>query len=79
MLKITVEIVPFGKQEDTELLGIMTVFNEGTGNKEVGNYEFTLSTRDSFGQPQELKGHKRSEGFWRLIQKCLNKAHQSTE
>jgi hypothetical protein len=79
MIKVTVELLPFGSKKAKKLLGVMTIFNNGTGDKETGNYEFSISTRDDFGQPQELKDFKRSEGFWRLIQECLNKSHQSME
>jgi len=71
MLRITIELVPFGIEECKRRLGIMTISNDATGTKVVGNYSYKIS---KFGRPDSIwksgkvNGFRRKElGPWDLL------------
>ena len=49
MLRVTVEVVPFGIEQAAETIDTIYVGNDGTGGPEVGNYD--VYTRDPRGGP----------------------------
>jgi hypothetical protein len=40
MLRVTIELVPYGKEEDKEKIVSLIIANDGTGTKELGNYKY---------------------------------------
>ena len=73
MLRVTLEIVPFGIHEKTRILGTMTISNVG-GTPEAGDYKIKI------GQPAEdhyaeadLKYYPRKNGAWSLVLLALSK------
>jgi hypothetical protein len=42
MLRCTIEIVPHGDESRKRPLGIIEIANDGTGNREMGNYGVVL-------------------------------------
>ncbi len=83
MLRITIELVPHGKEGAKRVLGSMLVANDMTGNKkmDIGNYR-VWATNDIYDELAHAKrradfrveGFARSEGFWALVAKCAAKA-----
>lgn len=67
MLRVTIELVPFGVETQAKVLGRIGIVNDGSGDLAIGNYEVSLSdeacyTRD--GKPGtwrkvKLKGFRR--------------------
>ena len=68
MIKVTVEILPFGFEEGRRTIGEMTIANDGTGNHETGNYYGTVDGKKVL---EKVLNHKRAEGVWPLIKKML--------
>lgn len=48
MIRVTVELLPENDEDQAERLCTMTINNDLTGNKTIGNYDVTLSR---WGQP----------------------------
>lgn len=42
MLRITIEMVPYGVEEAAHKIGLIEIGNDGTGNKQTGNYRCVL-------------------------------------
>jgi len=77
MLRVTVEIVPFGNESRKRTLGVMEIANDGTGDHDWGMYRIR-SVRDEDGNelaPQDAQirvgPHLREIGFWPLVQRCI--------
>ena len=71
MIRVTVELVPFGNEERKKVIGIMNIANDGTGDREIGNYEARLEDDRGTEGTVFVKNHIRQEGVWRLIRRAL--------
>ena len=69
MIRVTIELVPFGLEPDKRLLGQFEVWNDGTGTRQVGNY----AAEDKItGDRFKIRHHPRGKGAWRgLIARLL--------
>lgn len=69
MIRLTVEVLPYGSAQAKRLRGVMTIHNDGTGTKYRGNYVWKLwkSRQDLPPKTGTIKGfHRRSKGVWDL-------------
>lgn len=73
MLRIKVELVPFGNEELAREIGQVKIVNDGTGNYQLGNYKYELSD-ETTKIKGELKEHNRLQSVFKLLQAVLNKA-----
>lgn len=73
MLRIKIELVPYGNESLTREIGQMIIINDGTGDYHVGNYKYELSDKD-VKIKGKLKGHNRLQSVFKLLQAVLNKA-----
>jgi len=74
MLRIKIELVPYGKNEWAREIGSVIISNDGTGTESVGNYKYTLSD-DTGSIKGELKEFKRIKGnAFHLLRDVLKKA-----
>ena len=48
MIRVTIELLPFGFEQNKRHLGTIEIANDGKGTKERGNYKVRLS---KFGRP----------------------------
>lgn len=72
MLRITVELVPFGEEENKRKIGEMIIINEGTHpDPERGNYFVKVNSDTEQEIRFNLKDYNRAYGFWRLIQLAI--------
>lgn len=72
MLRVIVEIVPFGNERDSRTLAVMEIGNVG-GDSELGDY--TVRFVDERGPRQaKVSGHLRARGYWPLIARAA-RAH----
>lgn len=75
MLVVTVEIWPGGGLKGRKDLGYLVIGNDGTGTSESGSYlaGFVDDPENfvSIEKFKKLKDHKRSDGFWPLVNKAL--------
>ena len=71
MLRITVDLFPHGDKNKKQTLGILEIWNDGTGTEENGNYKFWISKANTTtivkwrGAVQNFK--RLEESVWRLL------------
>ena len=65
MIRVTVELVPFGIEENKKHLGTAIISNDGTGSHASGNYDIVLSKWNN--KEDEVWKRDRVEGFNRLF------------
>ena len=73
MIRVTVELIPFGIGEPQQL-GVMHIANDGTGTKERGNYKTHVYRKNSWkiARAGVVKDYPRlSYNVWRLVMRCL--------
>lgn len=81
MLRITIELVPFGNDDEASTIATMLIANEGTGDYKNGNYAYVYSYADRPDVPAfgYVKRYARIGGAWGLVKKVLNdKYHASS-
>jgi hypothetical protein len=68
MLRITIELVPYGDEARARVIGTAKIWNDGTSDERpmYGNYEGIID-----GQKLRVEGHERREGVWTLVYKFL--------
>lgn len=74
MLRVTIELVPFGDEDEKEIIEQMVIANTGTEDHGYfGKYEYAVA--DSKGRHPIVYGdvpqHVRAHGAWALVQKIL--------
>jgi len=71
MVRVTVELLPFGAETRKRHLGTMEISNDGSGGETVGNYRVRLSKwsrPDSTWRTGEVMGfQRRRRGPWDLL------------
>jgi len=71
MIRVTVEVIPFGEEKRKRTIGTMKIVNDGEGNVWVGDYDVHVEdeAREVTGKYKDFKirSFNRSGGFWRLI------------
>ena len=77
MIRVTVEFVPFGQEDQKQVIGTLAITNDGTGTLDFGNYDFAIDYgRDGAALNPYDEGrviaHPRSSNVWRLVQSCLH-------
>lgn len=77
MLRVTVEIIPFGREEAKRVIGVAEIVNDNTGGREIGNYHAVV--KNAMGENLHLvyvEGFPRLESnSWDLIYRVLKKAY----
>ena len=75
MLRVTVELVPFGDEAKLETIATMVIANDNTGNLYTSNYETWLRdyrfSKDKFAR---LADFDRGQTVWELIRRLLEAA-----
>ena len=68
MIKVTVELWPFGKEEGKKVLGEAVIFNDGTGDMNLGNYGVRVRKANNVWKAARFTGFKRKRyGAWELL------------
>ena len=77
MIRVRVELVPFGNESQARQIASMVVANDGSGDSEWGNYVYayndTLSKSVISGV---VRDHYRSMGLWTLLKRVLNSSNE---
>jgi hypothetical protein len=76
MIRVTVELIPFGDEEGKKIIGTMNIVNDGTGDQEIGNYMARMEGVLGKEKTVQIKNHIRQEGVWRLIRRALIEMNQ---
>ena len=70
MLKVTVELVPFGSQRNKRTIGQMEIANDATAKDrpKTGNYKYrVIDGKGDIVKHGAIKEFERKKGFWSLI------------
>lgn len=80
MLRITIELIPFGLGKPQHL-GTLHLANDGTGTQDRGNYDGTLFTKTGAKMPQRVvrveDWPRQSRPVWELVIEALQSAGYS--
>ena len=83
MLRITIELVPFGVEENKKVIAVSEIWNDGTGTREIGNYQYNIwndKQKESLVAYGGVKKFKRLfKGPWSLLKKVLKNAKEIKE
>ena len=74
MLRITIELVPYGQEEFKREIGKIIIYNTGTGDHAYGNYKYEVVDDSADSIKGTLVGHNRMQSVFKLLQSVLNKA-----
>lgn len=67
MIKVTVELFPYGNKDKRQVIAEAVIINDGTGGFEKGNYDVRLDKLE----PIKVRNHLREKGIWALIAQSL--------
>lgn len=70
MIKVTIDLWPFGYEENKRTLSEFYIANDGMGNMIKGTYLFKRKLEDEWEQSVE---HDRYDGVETLVKKVLEK------
>lgn len=70
MLRVTLEMVPFGNEEKKRLIGKMEISNV-YGDSEFADYTIKMVECD-FKEAGKIKGFTRCRGAWNLVKEAMN-------
>jgi len=65
MLRITVDVVPFGNARQKHTLGVMEISNQRTWDS--GHADYLVKEG---GKVWEIRGFDRAQGYWALIEEA---------
>ena len=74
MLRVTIEKVPFGQDISRTMIGQILIGNDGTGDKNIGNYDALVQEIDDPERKIKevrLNYYKRSKGVFTLLRDIL--------
>lgn|SRR6185369_14247998 len=82
MIRITVELWPFGDYRNAKSLGVMDIWNDRSGDPKTGNYKYCIwkagTPKDVLHGRGNPKWHGEVKGFprkrllvWDLLFRCL--------
>lgn len=73
MLRVKLELVPFGQEKMARQIGELRIVNDGShpDRPEYGNYKVALDIDGVLYGLGTVKNHLRSAGAWPLVRKAL--------
>jgi hypothetical protein len=75
MIRVTVELIPHGKEEDKTVIALGEIANNLKGTLEYGSYNYMFTYRGKDNKPMVvsgvLKNHKRSDSVIKLLHLVL--------
>jgi hypothetical protein len=72
MIEIDVKLVPYGIKAAERTIAKMTIWNDATGTREVGNYKYKVETDEDVLHQGSYKNFERSKGILELVKNILN-------
>jgi len=75
MLRITIEVVPFGNEARKRTIGVGEIANVSKIGEDVADYVVAFRSTDwpeGHAMTGRVKNHLRSRGFWPLVAAALN-------
>lgn len=75
MLKVIVELHPYGDSRRKRVIGEMSIINDGTHDHPgYGNYVYGIGEHNGY-----IKNHYRDEGYLKLLQRIVNDIYKEEE
>lgn len=71
MIRVTVELVPFGDETYKKVIGIMNIANDGRGTHALGNYDVRLEDDRDVERNARVLQFDRASGAWSLVRRAL--------
>jgi hypothetical protein len=77
MIRVTIELIPFGfeRHEQRKEIGRIEIFNDGTGDKNTGNYGVRLFRKNSkssvLGVGSVLGYKRKTQSVWKLVYQAI--------
>lgn len=72
MIRVRVDLVPFGNEDEAKEIGQLVLANDGTGNAFTGNYVFVYADNSGLEYEGSVKDFPRKMGIWELLAECLS-------
>ena len=72
MIRVKVELVPFGIESEAKEIGQLVLANDGWGNIFTGNYVFVYADDNGNEHEGSVKNFPRQQGVWSLISECIS-------
>lgn len=73
MLRVTVELIPWGMLAKSQVLSVINIANNVSGTPELGNYDIVGLVNELNPIKDEIKCFERSKGHLELVFKALKK------
>lgn len=78
MIRVTVDLLPFGSEDDKRTIGVLEIANDGKTGPHYGDYDYSLVTVLAADRGGPVRGrvinHRRASGVWELIRRALTDA-----
>jgi hypothetical protein len=72
MLFVRVEIWPYGNQNKSQIIGVGSIVNDGTGNEKKGNYKTQFYLLGDLIREGKFTEYDRQKGnVWDILQQAL--------
>lgn len=71
MLRVTVDLVPFGDEEKSRPIAEMIIANDTTGTPDFGNYVFAMWSDKDGTDYGTLQNYYRGNGPFELVSECV--------
>ena len=71
MIRVKVDLVPFGNEDEAKEIGQLVLANDGYGNVFTGNYVFAYADDSGNECEGSVKDFPRQQGIWKLIAECI--------
>lgn len=80
MLRVKIELVPYGNEEEAHTIATMLIANDASGDYKHGNYGYAYDYSDRPDDPVVglVRRFPRNTGAWMLVKKILNDKYNST-
>jgi len=71
VIRVRVDLVPFGNEDEAKEIGQLVLANDGSGNAFTGNYVFVYADNSGTEYEGSVKDFPRRHGIWELLSECL--------
>jgi hypothetical protein len=76
MLKVTIELIPFGDASKAREISSFYIANDGTGSSQIGNYLFRKKEEDDW--EKSVQSWHRTLPVERLVEQTIKQHYSST-
>ena len=74
MLEINIKLVPYGIKDREHEISRVTIWNDATGTRDLGNYGYKIVDGEGTSLSGKLTKFPRKKGALKLLQEILNKS-----